>query len=65
MKVYIKWIFADHDYTMTLEYGNVHAVNSFTRWVKDNKRRIEAWHVYSESRGCTDEVLMAIKEIIK
>ena len=50
---------------MTLEYGNVHAVNSFTRWVKDNKRRIEAWHVYSESRGCTDEVLMAIKEIIK
>ncbi len=65
MKVYITWIFADHDYMMTLEYNNPHAVNSFTKWVKANKSRIEAWHVCSESTGCSDEVGMAIKRIIK
>ena len=64
MKAYITWVFSNHEYTMTLEYTNVHAINSFTQWLKNNKKRIEVYSIQCECSATSDEIGMAIKRIL-
>ena len=64
MKAYIKWVFTDHEYTMTLEYNNVHAINSFSQWIKNNKKRINAYSIECENSSISDEIGMTIKRIL-
>ncbi len=64
MKAYITWVFSNHEYTMTLEYTNVHAINSLTWWVKKNKKEIEAYSIQCECSSTSDEIGMTIKRIL-
>jgi hypothetical protein len=65
MKAYINWVFSNHTYKMTLDYTYVHAINSLTWWVKNNKKDIESYSIECECSSISDEIGMTIKRILK